>query len=77
MRKNKHRELIKHDKPTIGTHIHSTWPGTMEILGLAEVLDYVEFTSTYAPYDLYAIDNMARASNFLTLSTKYFIVIYD
>jgi len=69
LRKNKLRELFKKDKPTIGTHIHSTWPGTMEILGHTGVVDYVEFTSTYAPYDLYALDELARTSELFDMST--------
>lgn len=69
LRENKLRGLIEKDKPTIGTHINSTWPGTMEIIGQTEAIDYVEFTSTYAPYDLYALENLARASELFDMST--------
>jgi len=69
LRKNRLRELIKQNTPTIGTHVHSTWPGIMEIIGHTGVIDYVEFTSTYAPFDLYDLENMARASELFNMST--------
>jgi 2-keto-3-deoxy-L-rhamnonate aldolase RhmA len=69
LRKNRLRELIRKGEPTIGTHIHSTWPGIIEIIGHTGAIDYVEFTSTYAPFDLYDLDNMARASELFDMST--------
>jgi len=69
LRKNKLRELLKQGKPTIGTHIHSSWPGIIEIIGHSGEIDYVEFTSVYAPYDLYALDNICRASELYEMST--------
>ena len=32
-----------------------------EIVGRSQNFDYVEFLAEYAPYDLYALDNMGRA----------------
>ncbi len=61
MRTNRLRELLKAGKPTIGTHIHSSWPTLIEIIGYTEAFDYVEFLAEYAPYDLYALENMGRA----------------
>jgi 4-hydroxy-2-oxoheptanedioate aldolase len=61
MRKNVLREALKADRPTIGTHVHSTWPGMVEVIGHSGVIDYVEFVGTYAPYDLYALENFGRA----------------
>jgi 2-keto-3-deoxy-L-rhamnonate aldolase RhmA len=69
MRENKLREMLRQGKPTIGTHIHSTWPGTAEIIGLSGEIDYIEFTSAYAPYDLYALDNLSRAIELYDLSS--------
>jgi 2-keto-3-deoxy-L-rhamnonate aldolase RhmA len=60
--KNRLRELLKQGKPTIGTHLFSSWPGMTEIVGATGVMDYVEFSSTYAPYDLYDLDNLALAA---------------
>ena len=33
MRVNKLRELLKADKPTLSTHIHTTWPSVTEAIG--------------------------------------------
>ncbi len=60
---------MKQGKPTIGTHILSSWPGIIEIIGHTGAIDYVEFCSEYAPYDLYALDDMARASELFDMST--------
>ena len=69
MRRNKLRELLAAGKPTIGTHLLSTWPSTIEAVGHTGVFDYVEFMSTYAPYDLYDLDNMCRAAELHDLSS--------
>jgi 2-keto-3-deoxy-L-rhamnonate aldolase RhmA len=69
LRKNRLRELLKRGEPTVGTRILSTWPGTMEVIGHTGTVDYVEFTAEYAPYDLYALDELARASELFDMST--------
>src|SRR6058998_2751829 len=61
MRRNRLRELLKADQPTLGTHIHSTWPSIVELVGHSGMFDYVEFVAEYAPYDLYALENLGRA----------------
>ena len=61
MRPNRLRELLRAGKPTLGTHIHSAWPATIELAGHAGMFDYVEFAGEYAPYDLFALENLARA----------------
>jgi len=48
-------------QPSLGTHIHSSWPTITELVGLSGVFDYIEFVGEYAPYDLYALDNLGRA----------------
>ena len=60
-RKNALRELLREGKPTIGTHVHSTWPGMVEVIGHTGVMDYIEFSGEYAPYDLYSLENFGRA----------------
>ncbi len=62
MRPNKLRELLKAGKPTLGTHLFSTWPTTVEVVGHAGMFDYVEFSAEYAPFDLYALDDFCRAA---------------
>ena len=59
-RKNVLRDLIKASKPTIGTHVHSIWPGVVEVIGHSGAMDYVEFTGQYAPYDLFSLENLVR-----------------
>jgi 4-hydroxy-2-oxoheptanedioate aldolase len=61
MRRNRLRELLKAGQPSLGTHIHSTWPSIIELVGHSRMFDYVEFVAEYAPYDLYALENLGRA----------------
>jgi 4-hydroxy-2-oxoheptanedioate aldolase len=61
MRQNRLRTLLNEGKPTFGTRVQSSWPTITEIVGRSQQFDYVEFLAEYAPYDLYALDNMARA----------------
>jgi 2-keto-3-deoxy-L-rhamnonate aldolase RhmA len=60
-RRNVLRELLKAGKPTLGTHVHVTWPGMVEVIGYSGGMDYIEFSGEYAPYDLYALENFGRA----------------
>jgi 2-keto-3-deoxy-L-rhamnonate aldolase RhmA len=60
-RNNVLRELIRAGKPTIGTHLHSQWPGMVEVIGHTGVIDYIEFSGEYAPWDLFALENFGRA----------------
>jgi len=69
MKPNKIRALLETGKPTIGTHIHSTWPSIIEIVGHSGMFDYIEFVAEYAPFDLYALDNVCRAAELHDLST--------
>jgi 4-hydroxy-2-oxoheptanedioate aldolase len=61
MRRNRLRELLDADQPSLGTHLHSSWPSIVELVGHSEMFDYVEFVAEYAPYDLYALENLGRA----------------
>jgi 2-keto-3-deoxy-L-rhamnonate aldolase RhmA len=60
-RRNVLRELLQAGKPTLGIHVHVTWPGIIEVIGHSGVIDYVEFVGEYAPYDLYSLENFGRA----------------
>jgi 4-hydroxy-2-oxoheptanedioate aldolase len=61
MRRNRLRELLNAGQPSLGTHIHSSWPTIIELVGHSGMFDYVEFVGEYAPYDLYALENIGRA----------------
>ena len=61
MRENRLRTLLNEGKPTFGTRVQSSWPTITEIVGRSQQFDYVEFLAEYAPYDLYALDNLGRA----------------
>src|SRR5438132_10506152 len=61
MRENRLRTLLREGKPTLGTRVQSVWPTISELIGRSQNFDYVEFLAEYAPYDLYALDNLARA----------------
>src|SRR5437870_12385023 len=55
------RELLNSGQPTLGTHIHITWPSIIELVRHSCMFDYIEFLGEYAPYDLYALENLGRA----------------
>jgi len=68
MKPNKLRELLKAGQPTVGTHLHSSWPSIVEVVGHTGIFDYVEFVSEYAPFDLYALENFCRAVELFDMS---------
>lgn len=68
MRQNKLRELLRAGQPTLGTHIHSSWPTIVEVAGHSGVFDYVEFVAEYAPFDLFALENFCRAVELFDMS---------
>lgn len=61
MRKNRLRELLNADQPSLGTHLHISYPGVVELVGHSGMFDYIEFLGEYAPYDLYELENLGRA----------------
>lgn len=61
MRRNRLRELLAEDRPSLGTRILSSWPTIIELVGHSEAFDYVEFCGEYAPYDHATLENMGRA----------------
>ncbi|MGQ9781480.1 MAG: HpcH/HpaI aldolase family protein [Nitrososphaeria archaeon] len=69
MKKNKLRELIREGKPTIGTRILSSWPGIVEVMAQTGMIDYFEFIAEYAPWTLYDLENIARASELYDISS--------
>ena len=70
MRPNKLRELLKSNKPTLSTHIHTTWPSVVEAIGHTGLYDYVEFVGEYGPFDLHDLDNLARAGDLYNMSMQ-------
>ncbi len=68
MRANRLRALLDAGKPTLGTHLLSTWPTLIELIGHTGQFDYVELTAEYAPFDLYDLDNLGRALELVELS---------
>ena len=53
MRANKLRELLNSGRPSVATHIHTTWPSVVEAVGHTGFYDYIEFVAEYAPFDLH------------------------
>lgn len=62
MRENRLRALLDAGEPTLGTRIHSVWPGIVEVLGHTRLFDYVEFLGEYAPFDLHDLEGLCRAA---------------
>jgi 4-hydroxy-2-oxoheptanedioate aldolase len=61
MRHNRLRELLASGKPTLGTHLLSSWPTLVELVGAAGNYNYIEFTAEYAPFHMHDLDNLGRA----------------
>jgi 4-hydroxy-2-oxoheptanedioate aldolase len=61
MKPNRLRELLNQGKPTIGTQVISPWPGTIELIGLSGMFDYVEYVGEYSSFSLEQLDNFGRA----------------
>ena len=61
MRHNRLRELLNKGEPSLGTHLLSSWPTLVELIGQAGNYDYVEFTAEYAPFHMHDLDNLGRA----------------
>lgn len=55
------RDRIRDGKPTIGTHLLSSWPGMTEVVGYSGAMHYIEFSAEDAPFDITAMENCARA----------------
>ena len=69
MRRNRLRERLNADEPSLGTHLHCSWPGMVELVGQSKMFDYVEFVGEYAPYDLYELENIGRAVELFEMSS--------
>jgi 2-keto-3-deoxy-L-rhamnonate aldolase RhmA len=62
MHPNRLRQKLNAGLPTLGTHILSSWPTLVELIGAAGGhYDYVEFTAEYAPFTMHDLDNLGRA----------------
>lgn len=61
LRRNRLRELLDRDEPSLGTHLMSSWPTITEIVGQTRAFDYVEFVAEYAPWTMHDLDNLGRA----------------
>jgi 4-hydroxy-2-oxoheptanedioate aldolase len=61
LRKNRLRELLRAGKPSLGTHLLSSWPTITELVGQTGSWDYIEFVAEYTPWTMYDLDNLGRA----------------
>jgi 2-keto-3-deoxy-L-rhamnonate aldolase RhmA len=61
MRKNRLRELLQAGKPSLGTHLLSSWPTITELVGQTGYWDYIEFVAEYTPWTMPDLDNLGRA----------------
>ncbi|MBN2007019.1 MAG: 2,4-dihydroxyhept-2-ene-1,7-dioic acid aldolase [Anaerolineae bacterium] len=68
MRPNRFRESLEAGHATIGTRIQSSWPSIVEAIGHTRQFDCVEFLAEYAPFDLYALENLCRAAELHNLT---------
>ncbi len=61
MKNNRLRELLNEGKPTIGTHMITTSPQIVEIIGYSGAFDYIELVGEYASWGLADLENFARS----------------
>ena len=61
MKKNRLRELLSEGKPTLGTHMITTSPQIVEVIGHSGAFDYIELCGEYASWSLAGLDNFGRA----------------
>ena len=61
MKNNRLRELLNEGKPTLGTHVLSTWPRIVEVIGHSGAFDYIEYVGEYSPFSLEQLENFGRA----------------
>ncbi len=66
---NKVRALLNEGKPTMGTHLMTTWPTIWELVGSTGQFDYIEFDSQGGAYDLHDLDNICRAAELTKTGT--------
>jgi 2-keto-3-deoxy-L-rhamnonate aldolase RhmA len=69
MRRNRLRDLLRAGSPSIGTHLQSTWPTMVEVVGHTSRFDYIEFSAEYAPFDLYTLEDFCRAAELHGMGT--------
>jgi 2-keto-3-deoxy-L-rhamnonate aldolase RhmA len=60
MKRNVLRDLLNAGKPTLGTHVLSTWPGIVEVIGHSGAFDYIEYVGEYSSFSLELLDNFGR-----------------
>jgi 2-keto-3-deoxy-L-rhamnonate aldolase RhmA len=61
LKKNPVKEALKNGKASFGMYVATPSPTIIELAGLAG-LDWIRFDWAHAPLDLFAIENMVRAS---------------
>jgi 2-keto-3-deoxy-L-rhamnonate aldolase RhmA len=61
LRRNRLRDLLDSGRPSLGTHVLSSWPTVTELVGQTRRWDYVEFVAEYAPWTMHDLDNLGRA----------------
>ena len=64
MKKNKLRELLDAGKPTIGTHMVTTSPQIVEIIGYSGAFDYIELVGEYASWGLADLKTLLALLNY-------------
>src|SRR4030095_7877164 len=59
--KTRLRELLREGKPSLGTHLLSTWPTVTELVGQVGSWDYIEIVAESAPWTMHDPDTLGRA----------------
>ena len=62
MRRNRLRELLDAGQPTLGTHLHISWPSIVELVGHSKMFDYVEFVGEYSAVRFVALETSGGPS---------------
>jgi 2-keto-3-deoxy-L-rhamnonate aldolase RhmA len=62
MRKNPLRILLDQGAPSLATRMAITWPTVIELMGNIGGYDYIEILAEYAPFELFQMEDQARAA---------------
>jgi len=71
MYKNRLRQLINNQEPSIGVRILTPWPGMIEVIANTNAIDYIEFVGEYTSLDLHDLENIACAADLHQISSMF------
>lgn len=69
IRRNRLRQLLNENKPSLCVRVNTLWPDLVEFVGSLGIYDYIEFAAEYAAFDMQGMDNFCRSAELYGLGT--------